>query len=102
MEYKYKLLLTIGILLISSLGYSQYNYKIELESLNNKEPKEVLDDISQHIEVCGNHFENGVFFFKSKTLYTESNFNEIASATGYTIKEFEIIPPNKSHREINK
>lgn len=44
--------------LINSVEYFQYNYKIELESLNNNQSKEVLDDISQYIKLCGNHFEN--------------------------------------------
>lgn len=76
---------------ISFLSFSQYKYSFEVESLNNKSPKEVLKDFSQHIEENNARIEEGVFFLESKISYTENNFKEIAAATGYTLRKFEII-----------
>ena len=90
------------VTLAYSSVYSQYNYEIQIESFNDKQPKEVLDDISQYIEDYNRHIKDGVFFFESKVLYTEENFYEIAAATGYTIKEFEIISKSEDEQNIEK
>jgi len=76
---------------ISFFSFSQYKYSLEVESFNDKHPKEVLDDISQYIEDYNRHIKDGVFLFESKVLYTEENFYEIAAATGYIIKEFKVL-----------
>lgn len=74
----------------SFLSFSQYKYSFEVESLNDKSPKEVLKDFSQHIEESNKNIEEGVFFLESEVSYTEENFKEIAAATGYVIKNFNI------------
>lgn len=75
---------------LSFLSFSQHTYSFEVESLDNKDPKEVLNDFSQYIEEYNKHSEDGVFYFESKIVYTEENFKEIAAATGYEINSFKI------------
>lgn len=75
---------------VSFLSYSQHIYSFEIESLDNKDPKEVLKDFSQYLEEYNKHSEDGVFYFESKIVYTEENFKEIAAATGYEINAFKI------------
>ncbi|RYM35457.1 hypothetical protein ERX46_00255 [Brumimicrobium glaciale] len=86
----------------SFLSFSQHKYAFEVESLNDKQPKEVFDDFSQHLEEYDKHIEDGVFFFESKIVYTEENFKEIAAATGYTIKEFKITSKREDEQNIEE
>jgi len=99
---KIKHLLCFLLLFVGTIGYSQYNYEIQLESFNDKQPKEVLDDFSRYIEVISKHFNDGIFFFQSNVLYTEENFNEIAAVTGYNIQEFKITSQNEVDHEIKE
>lgn len=95
-------LMTTTLLIIGSVCYSQYKYEIKLVSLNGLHPKEVLTDIAKHTEVYSKHYDDRVFFFESKVLYTEENFNEIAAATGYTIKEFKIMDKKENGLNIEE
>ena len=80
-------------------SFSQHIYSFEVESLNSKDPKEVLKDFSQHIEEYNKHSEDGVFYFESKIVYTEENFKEIASATGYVINAFNITSKKEDDQD---
>ena len=82
--------ITSFFIVISFLSFSQHKYSFEVESLNNKAPQEVLEDFSQYLDDYNKEFVEGVFFFESKTVYTEENFKEVAAAAGYTIKKFNI------------
>ena len=80
---------------VSFLSFSQHTYSFEVESLNDKDPKKVLEDFSQHIEEYDKHSKEGVFYFESKVIYTEENFKEVAAATGYTINGFKMTSKNE-------
>lgn len=51
----------------SFLSFSQHKYAFEVESLNDKQPKEVFDEFSQHLEEYDKHIEDGVFFLNLKS-----------------------------------
>ncbi|PKR82302.1 hypothetical protein CW751_02930 [Brumimicrobium salinarum] len=79
----------------SFVSFSQYTYSFEVSSFNNNSPKQVLSDFTQHIEESDQYIKEGVFYIDSKISYTEENFKEIASATGYTINRFKITTVRK-------
>jgi hypothetical protein len=90
--------ITSFFIVISFLSFSQHKYSFEVESINDKAPEEVLEDFSQYLDDYNKEYEEGVFFFESKTVYTEENFREVAAATGYAIKGFNIT----SRREVEQ
>ena len=98
-------LMTILFVGFSFFSISQHKYSLEVESFNGKQPTEVLDEITQYIVDYNKYFEDGIFFFESKILYTEENFREISAVTGYIIKEFKVLSDIKEEdfeKELDK
>lgn len=94
-----KFLILFTALLISSIGYSQYNYEIKLASLNDEHPKMVLNDISNEIDIYKKYYRNGYFLFESKIKYTEEQLSKILSSRGFTIDEFKMTCKKEEYHE---
>ena len=94
---------TLSLILLFSVffvisSYSQYKYEIQLESFNGNNQREVIIDIAEYLEDYERNHKDGVFFFKSKTRYTEEDFREIAAAAGYKIIDFKIVAKNEDEK----
>jgi hypothetical protein len=95
-----KKILTVLLLSISFLGYSQYNYEIKLLSLKSLHPKVVLNDIAKKTEIYNKRYDDDMFYFSSKIRFTEERFNEIVISAGYSLEEFKLIANKEEEKEL--
>lgn len=93
----YKLILTFGILLISSIGYSQYNYEVRLKSFNDLQPQEVFSIISKKLDYSSKQIVESRIRFESKYNYTEDKLRKIIEESGFELKSFKM---SKNMEEI--
>ena len=86
---------------LSFFSFSQHKYSLEVESFNGEHPKNVLADISNHIdEISSRYINDGVFTFQSKTLYTRDEMIDIVVTSGYILKEFKILSAEEEQHSI--
>ncbi|MEX1190910.1 MAG: hypothetical protein WED10_11750 [Brumimicrobium sp.] len=85
---KFKHLLVSLILLISTLGYSQYNYEVQLVSFNDMHPKEAFSIILKKLDYSSKQIIETRFRFESRYKYTEDKLRKIMEESGFELKSF--------------